>query len=132
MPINPLDSVCLPAVSIAADDAETAASLCLSRAGRRVLSAQSGPERLGLALRKPLAIIPLDIVVSETSGIETCAALRAQPAPPQLPILLSAMRHDSVSRAVCDSASAPFSPNQFVEKDYGILSSNQRPYGGNT
>ena len=111
MPINPLDSVCLPAVSIADDAAETAASLRLSHAGMRAWSAQSEPQCLDLALRKPVSIILLDIVMSGMSGIETRAALRAQPATRQLPILFLTARDDSASRAACNSASVNFSPN---------------------
>src|SRR5260221_13518284 len=81
MPINPLYSVCLPAVSIADDAAETAASLRLSHAGMRAWSAQSEPQCLDLALRKPVSIILIDIVMSEMSGIETRAALRAHNPP---------------------------------------------------
>jgi len=123
MPINPLDSVCLPAVSIADDSTETAKLFRLPfslTAGMRVLSAQSGPPCLDSALRGPVSIILLDVVMSGMSEIETCAALRAQPATRQLPTLLLTARDDSASRAACDSASVNFTPTDSLERTTGF------------
>ena len=115
MPINPLYSVCLPTVLRADDNAETVEllRLYLSRAGMRVLSARSGPQCPDLALRKPVAIVLLDVVMSGLHEIETCLALRAQPATRQLPVLFLPARDDSATRAagmrlgVCEFLAKP-------------------------
>jgi DNA-binding response OmpR family regulator len=123
MPTNPLYSVCLPTVLIADDNAETVEflRLYLSHAGMRVLSAQSGPQCLDLALRKPVDIILLDVVMSGMSGIETCAALCAQPTTRQLPILFLTARDDYATRAagrrlgVCEFLTKPIRGKRLLD-----------------
>ncbi|MBI3757467.1 MAG: response regulator [Deltaproteobacteria bacterium] len=133
MPIPPLGSACFPTVLVTDDNAETVEilRLYLSRSGMRVLSARSGPQCLALALQQPVDIVLLDIVMPGMSGIETCAALRAQPTTRQLPVLFLTAKDDYATRAagirlgVCEFLTKPIRGKRLL--NYLIKHTARRP-----
>src|ERR1700745_867109 len=60
----------------------------LAQLGYGVLQASNGFSALRLALRERLALVLLDLVLPERSGISVLAELRAAPATAHVPVIL--------------------------------------------
>ena len=60
----------------------------LAQAGFRVVSASNGFSAVRLARREPLALVVLDLVLPELSGLSVLAELKATPATAQVPVIV--------------------------------------------
>src|SRR4029077_12254007 len=60
----------------------------LAQAGYRVAQASNGFSALRLAQREPLALVLLDLVLPEQSGLSVLAELRAAPTTAHVPIIV--------------------------------------------
>jgi len=60
----------------------------LAQAGFRVASASNGFSAVRLARREPLALVVLDLVLPEQSGLSVLAELKATPATAHVPIIV--------------------------------------------
>jgi DNA-binding response OmpR family regulator len=60
----------------------------LAQAGYRVAEASPGCSALRLAQREPLALVLLDLVLPERSGLSVLAELRATPATAHVPVIV--------------------------------------------
>lgn len=60
----------------------------LAQAGFRVASASNGFSAVRLARREPLALVVLDLVLPEQSGLSVLAELKATPATARVPVIV--------------------------------------------
>ena len=60
----------------------------LAQAGFRVASASNGFSAVRLARREPLALVVLDLVLPEQSGLSVLAELKATPATAHVPVIV--------------------------------------------
>jgi DNA-binding response OmpR family regulator len=72
----------------------------LAQAGYRVAEASNGFSALRLAQREPLALVLLDLVLPERSGLSVLAELRASPATAHVPVIVISGRHQLLRDAV--------------------------------
>ena len=92
----------------------------LKAAGFDVLEAHNGAEGLAIAKQDLPAVIILDLMMPEMSGVEVCRALRKNPATSRIPILMltaKSMEDDKVVGFECgadDYVTKPFSPRELV------------------
>jgi DNA-binding response OmpR family regulator len=77
----------------------------LAQAGYRVVGASNGFSALRLAQREPLALVLLDLVLPEQSGLSVLAELRAAPATAQVPVIVISS-HPHVLRDAVTQADA--------------------------
>ena len=81
-----------------------------------VLEARTGTEALAHARRGPVDLVLLDVGMPELDGIQTCRALKADPATAGAPVLFLSVRRRPASRLGALDAGAsgylnkPFSP----------------------
>ena len=116
-------------VLVADDDADIRDLVAykLQQAGHKVVSVADGSAAVTAArdLLPDLAIV--DVTMAGLSGIQVCAALRAEAATAAIPvILLSAGAHsgDSVSgmaAGAVDYVTKPFSPRELVQRVEALL-----------
>jgi len=98
------DAVILVVDGDAAERAKFA--LVLSGMGSRVIEVSTGLEALGLAAEHDVALVVLDNRLPDESGLEVLAALRAEPATAQVPVIFVADFSDVVERAQALAAGA--------------------------
>ena len=72
----------------------------LAQAGYRVAEASNGFSALRLAQREPLALVLLDLVLPERSGLSVLAELRASPATAHVPVIVISGHHQLLRDAV--------------------------------
>lgn len=95
--------------------------------GFDVLSATSGEEALALAQEHRPALIILDVMMPGKGGIETCRALKEDPATASIPVILLTARSSKEDRVAGREAGAsdyitkPFSPARVIEVVQGLL-----------
>jgi DNA-binding response OmpR family regulator len=77
----------------------------LAQAGYRVAQASNGFSALRLAQREPLAMVLLDRVLPERSGLSVLAELRAAPATAHVPVIVVS-RHSQILRDAVMQADA--------------------------
>ena len=92
----------------------------LKAAGFDVLEAHNGAEGLAIAKQDLPAVIILDLMMPEMSGVEVCRALRKNPTTSRIPILMltaKSTEDDKVVGFECgadDYVTKPFSPRELV------------------
>jgi two-component system phosphate regulon response regulator PhoB len=92
----------------------------LKAAGFDVLEAHNGAEGLVIAKQDLPAVIILDLMMPEMSGVEVCRALRRNPTTSRIPILMltaKSTEDDKVVGFECgadDYVTKPFSPRELV------------------
>ncbi len=92
----------------------------LKAAGFDVLEAHNGAEGLAIAKQDLPAVIILDLMMPEMSGVEVCRALRRNPTTSRIPILMltaKSTEDDKVVGFECgadDYVTKPFSPRELV------------------
>ncbi len=105
------------------DDDETLAraiKATLSLEGLQTVVAHDGEKALALARSLNLDLILLDVMLPGKSGIEVCAALKADPATASIPIVLISAKAEQVDLAVGLAAGAndyltkPFVPTELI------------------
>jgi DNA-binding response OmpR family regulator len=77
----------------------------VAQAGFRVVKASNGFSALRLARREPLALVVLDLVLPEQSGLSVLAELRAAPATAHVPVIVIG-GHPQVLREAVTQADA--------------------------
>ena len=82
----------------------------LAQAGYRVAQASNGFSALRLAQREPLALVLLDLVLPERSGLSVLAELRASPATAHVPVIVISGHHQLLRDAVTQRAVQPAQP----------------------
>jgi len=102
----------------------------LASAGFSVISADDGAEALEKARQSLPALIVLDLMLPELSGIEVLRALRANDRTAHVPVIILTARKDEVDRVIAfelgadDYLTKPFSPRELALRVKRILSWN--------
>jgi len=102
-------------------------SMNLKNAGYNVLKAEDGVSALNQARETLPALIVLDLMLPEMSGLEVCKVLKKEPATSQIPIIMLTAKAEEVDRIVGlelgadDYMTKPFSPRELVLRVKSIL-----------
>jgi two-component system phosphate regulon response regulator PhoB len=92
-----------------------------------VLEARTGAEALALVRRRPIDLLLLDVGMPELDGLETCRALKADPATRHIPVVFLSARAQPADRDAGAAAGAsgyltkPFSPRVLSETARRLL-----------
>ena len=95
-------------------------SLNLKNAGFNVVKAEDGMAALTQARETQPALIVLDLMLPEMSGLEVCKVLKKDPATAHIPIIMLTAKAEEVDRIVGlelgadDYLTKPFSPRELV------------------
>ncbi|GAB4240673.1 MAG: response regulator transcription factor [Candidatus Methylacidiphilales bacterium] len=99
----------------------------LKAAGFSVVTADNGSVGLNKAKSEVPALIVLDLMLPQMSGIEVCKALRRDSATAKIPIIMLTAKSDEVDRIVGlelgadDYVAKPFSPREIVLRIQSVL-----------
>jgi phosphate regulon transcriptional regulator PhoB len=102
-------------------------SLNLKNAGFNVLKAEDGMTALTLARESVPALIVLDLMLPEMSGLEVCKVLKKEPGTAQIPIIMLTAKAEEVDRIVGlelgadDYLTKPFSPRELVLRVKSVM-----------
>ena len=102
-------------------------SLNLKNAGFNVLKAEDGMSALTQARESMPALIVLDLMLPEMSGLEVCKVLKKEPATAQIPIIMLTAKGEEVDRIVGlelgadDYLTKPFSPRELVLRVKSVM-----------
>ena len=102
-------------------------SLNLKNAGFNVIKADDGMKALTQARAMQPALIVLDLMLPEMSGLEVCKVLKKEPATAQIPIIMLTAKAEEVDRIVGlelgadDYLTKPFSPRELVLRVKSVL-----------
>ncbi len=118
-----------PRVLIIDDDANVRelVDTVLSHAGYKVISAQSGEEGFGQAIRTPPDLIISDVVLPGIDGYTLCKRLRQHPATRYVPILMLTSQDDISAKVAGFEAGAndyitkPFAPQELPYRVKNLL-----------
>lgn len=103
----------------------------LERAGFEVMAVHDGWDALTAALRAPPALIILDWMLPELSGLDVCRELRSAPETQAIPILMVSARTREDDRArglehgADDYMIKPFSPRELIARVNALLRRSQ-------
>jgi len=115
---------------LVADDEEDVLNLVssnLKNAGFTVLKATDGAAALAKARSDAPALIVLDLMLPEMSGLEVCKALKSDPATARIPIIMLTAKAEEIDRIVGfelgadDYITKPFSPRELVLRVKSVL-----------
>src|SRR5207302_10217920 len=115
---------------LVADDEEDVLNLIssnLKNAGFTVLKATDGVAALAKARNDAPALIVLDLMLPEMSGLEVCKALKSDPATARIPIIMLTAKAEEIDRIVGfelgadDYITKPFSPRELVLRVKSVL-----------
>lgn len=99
----------------------------LKAAGFSVITADNGSVGLNKAKSEVPALIVLDLMLPQMSGIEVCKALRRDSSTAKIPIIMLTAKSDEVDRIVGleigadDYVAKPFSPREIVLRIQSVL-----------
>jgi len=102
-------------------------SLNLKNAGFNVLKAEDGMSALTQARESMPALIVLDLMLPEMSGLEVCKVLKKEPGTAQIPIIMLTAKGEEVDRIVGlelgadDYLTKPFSPRELVLRVKSVM-----------
>jgi len=102
-------------------------SMNLKNAGFNVIKAEDGLRALNLARETQPALIVLDLMLPEMSGLEVCKVLKKEPATAQIPIIMLTAKAEEVDRIVGlelgadDYLTKPFSPRELVLRVKSVM-----------
>ena len=102
-------------------------TLNLSKAGFAVQSASDGAAGLTKARQEPPALIVLDLMMPQMSGLEVCKLLKADPMTQAIPIILLTAKAEEIDRVLGlelgadDYVTKPFSPRELVLRINAVL-----------
>ena len=95
--------------------------------GFDVVVAHDGEQALSMAQEQSPDLIILDVMMPGQGGIETCRALKNDPATAAIPVILLTARATKADRTAGTEAGAddyitkPFSPQKVIETVQGLL-----------
>lgn len=113
-----------------ADDEPDALKLLEGRlvaAGFEVMKAADGLAALGRVRKDAPALVILDVMMPEMSGLEVCRTLKGDPKTARMPIMLLTARNEEVDRVLGfefgadDYVTKPFSPREVVLRVQALL-----------
>jgi two-component system phosphate regulon response regulator PhoB len=102
-------------------------TLALSKAGLVVQSACDGVAGLTKARRERPALIVLDLMLPQLSGLEVCKLLKADPATHAIPIIMLTAKADEIDRVLGlelgadDYVTKPFRPRELLLRINAVL-----------
>ena len=102
-------------------------ALNLKTAGFNVIKADDGLSALQQARETNPALIVLDLMLPEMSGLEVCKVLKKEPATAQIPIIMLTAKAEEVDRIVGlelgadDYMTKPFSPRELVLRVKSVM-----------
>ncbi|MGV3531143.1 MAG: response regulator [Chthoniobacteraceae bacterium] len=102
-------------------------ALNLKTAGFNVVKAEDGLSALQQARETNPALIVLDLMLPEMSGLEVCKVLKKEPATAQIPIIMLTAKAEEVDRIVGlelgadDYMTKPFSPRELVLRVKSVM-----------
>lgn len=103
----------------------------LKSAGFSVLTADNGGSGLNKARAEVPALIVLDLMMPQMSGLEVCKALKKDTATAKIPIIMLTAKSDEVDRIVGlelgadDYVPKPFSPRELILRIQSVLRRSQ-------
>jgi DNA-binding response OmpR family regulator len=108
------------------DDPKIVSLICLylEREGYATLSACDGESAVDLALKNPLSLVILDLMLPGKSGFEVCKRLRERSDLPILMVTAKVQEEDKIaglSLGADDYMTKPFSPRELVARVKAIL-----------
>ena len=118
-----------PKILVADDEPDVLqlVSMNLKNAGFNVLKAEDGMTALTLAREAAPALIVLDLMLPEMSGLEVCKILKREPGTAQIPIIMLTAKAEEVDRIVGlelgadDYLTKPFSPRELVLRVKSVM-----------
>ncbi len=102
-------------------------SLNMKSAGFNVIKAEDGITALQQARETNPALIVLDLMLPEMSGLEVCKVLKKEPATAQIPIIMLTAKAEEIDRIVGlelgadDYITKPFSPRELILRVKSVL-----------
>ena len=102
-------------------------SLNLKNAGFNVVKAEDGMKALTQARETQPALIVLDLMLPEMSGLEVCKVLKKEPGTSHIPIIMLTAKAEEVDRIVGlelgadDYLTKPFSPRELVLRVKSVM-----------
>src|SRR5438034_7998345 len=102
-------------------------SSSLKGAGFTVIAACDGAEGLAKARAEQPALIVLDVMLPEMSGLEICRTLKSEPATAPIPVILLTAKGEEIDRVVGlelgadDYVTKPFSPRELALRVKSVL-----------
>jgi DNA-binding response OmpR family regulator len=121
-------------ILVAEDDRDIASLIAhyVQKAGWQAHIATSGDDALAHALKQPVDIAILDVMLPGISGLEVCRLLRADKNTATLPIIMVTARAEETDRIMGleigadDYISKPFSPNELVARIRALMRRTKR------
>ncbi len=118
-----------PKILVADDEPDVLqlVSMNLKNAGFNVLKAEDGMTALTLAREAAPALIVLDLMLPEMSGLEVCKVLKREPGTALIPIIMLTAKAEEVDRIVGlelgadDYLTKPFSPRELVLRVKSVM-----------
>jgi DNA-binding response OmpR family regulator len=102
-------------------------SMNLKSAGFTVLQAEDGLSALQQARESLPALIVLDLMLPEMSGLEVCKVLKKEPQTAQIPVIMLTAKAEEIDRIVGlelgadDYITKPFSPRELILRVKSVL-----------
>jgi two-component system phosphate regulon response regulator PhoB len=99
----------------------------LGQAGHQVLTAEHGSAALELARKERPALVLLDLMLPDTSGLDVCRQLKSDPALKHIPVIMLTARSEEIDRVVGfelgadDYVVKPFSVRELVLRIQAVL-----------
>jgi len=99
----------------------------LQQAGYGVLRASDGASALSQARQAGPALVVLDLMIPEVSGLDVCKRLKSDPATAHIPIIVLTAKAEEVDRILGlelgadDYVTKPFSPRELVLRIQSVL-----------
>jgi len=121
-------------ILVAEDDRDIASLIAhyIQKSGWQAHIATSGDDALAHALKQPVDIAILDVMLPGISGLEVCRLLRADKNTATLPIIMVTARAEETDRIMGleigadDYISKPFSPNELVARIRALMRRTKR------
>jgi two-component system, OmpR family, response regulator MtrA len=108
-------------------DVRTLVVLKLESAGHQVVSVGDGAQAVRTCVELQPDLVVLDMMMPAMTGLEACAAIRAEPAVARTPIILLTARAQAadvdagMAAGVDDYVTKPFSPRQLAARVEALL-----------
>ncbi len=119
----------MPTILVVDDEPDVASLVCsnLKTAGFSTIIARDGAGALEQARKTNPALIILDVMLPEMSGMEVCKVLRRDTATAGIPIIMLTAKAEEIDRVVGleigadDYVTKPFSPRELVLRVQSVL-----------
>jgi two-component system phosphate regulon response regulator PhoB len=127
----------MPLILVVEDESDIRQILSynLGQAGHQVLTAENGGAALELARKERPALVLLDLMLPDTSGLDVCRQLKSDAALKHIPVIMLTARSEEIDRVVGfelgadDYVVKPFSVRELVLRIQAVLRRAQTTTG---